>query len=54
MTIFTRSRSNAIDNHLVATVRSAQATVLCLNGQDETCHDQSSNLTNRFSAPASG
>jgi glycogen debranching enzyme len=28
-------------SHLLATVRSAQATVLCVNGQGETCHDQS-------------
>jgi glycogen debranching enzyme len=28
-------------NHLLATVRSAQPTVLCVNSQNETCHDQS-------------
>jgi glycogen debranching enzyme len=28
-------------SHLLATVRSAQATVLCVNSQGETCHDQS-------------
>jgi hypothetical protein len=28
-------------NHLLGTVRSAQATVLCVNSQGETCHDQS-------------
>jgi glycogen debranching enzyme len=28
-------------NHLLATVRSAQPTVLCLNSQNEVCHDQS-------------
>lgn len=28
-------------NHLLATVRSAQPTVLCLNSQTETCHDTS-------------
>jgi hypothetical protein len=28
-------------NHLIATVRSAQPTVLCLNNQNETCHDRS-------------
>jgi glycogen debranching enzyme len=30
--------------HLLATVRSAQATVLCVNGQGETCHDQSATV----------
>jgi glycogen debranching enzyme len=28
-------------NHLLATVRSPQPTVLCLNGKDEPCHDRS-------------
>jgi hypothetical protein len=28
-------------NHLLATVRSAQPTVLCVNTQNEACHDQS-------------
>jgi glycogen debranching enzyme len=28
-------------NHLLATVRSAQTTVLCLNSQNEACHDRS-------------
>jgi hypothetical protein len=28
-------------DHLLATVRSAQPTVLCLNRQNETCHDRS-------------
>ena len=28
-------------NHLLATVRSAQPTVLCLNSQNEACHEQS-------------
>jgi glycogen debranching enzyme len=28
-------------NHLLATARSAQPTVLCVNGQGETCHDRS-------------
>jgi len=28
-------------NHLLATVRSAQPTVLCLNSHNETCHDPS-------------
>jgi hypothetical protein len=28
-------------NHLLATIRSPQPTVLCLNSQNETCHDRS-------------
>ncbi|HEY1994429.1 MAG TPA: glycogen debranching protein [Edaphobacter sp.] len=37
-------------DHLVATVRSAQPTVLCLNNQNETCHDRSA-TTRTISLP---
>jgi hypothetical protein len=37
-------------NHLLATVRSAQPTVLCLNSQNETCHNQST-TTRTISLP---
>ena len=37
-------------NHLLATVRSAQPTVLCLNSQNEACHDRST-TTRTLSLP---
>jgi len=37
-------------NHLLATVRSTQPTVLCLNGANETCHDRST-TTRTLSLP---
>jgi glycogen debranching enzyme len=35
-------------NHLLATVSSAQSTVLCLNSQNETCHDRSTTTRTVF------